>query len=71
MITKLSEDPVLLLLFIGLFISTGLMIGCAVWLKEDAQTFQVISTTLVGGFAGSFFTRLQTTKKSSTPDDQK
>lgn len=51
-------DPVLLLLFSGITIFTGVMIFIEFKFKDDGQLFQVVSG-LVAGFAGAFFTRLK------------
>lgn len=54
----LKIDPVLLLLFVGITIFTGVMIWVDHAFHDDGQIFQVCSG-LVTGFAGAFFTRLK------------
>lgn len=60
-------DPVLWLLFFGLVFFTGVLLAVAHFDATDGQTFQVVSS-LVAGFAGSFFTRLKPAK--TEPQDE-
>jgi len=57
-------DPVLLLLAAMIFVFTGLLIVIAEILKNDGQTFQVISGLLTG-FSGAFLGRIMP-KKTDT-----
>lgn len=50
-------DPVLLLLFMGLILFTGILIWVEHAFQNDGQIFQCIASILAG-FTGSFFTRL-------------
>ncbi len=50
-------DPVLLLLFVGLVLFTGILIWVEHAFQSDGQIFQCIASVLAG-FTGSFFTRL-------------
>ena len=49
-------EPILIWLFIGIFLSVGIMIYEEHYIK-DVQTFTVI-TNLVSGFSGAFFARM-------------
>ena len=62
----MNTDPVLLILFAGIWISVGIMIACAVWFKDDGQIFQVLSS-LVAGFSGAFFGRMKPQEKPPAP----
>jgi len=58
-------DPVLLLLFFGMMVFTGILIFVEWRFKDDGQIFQVISS-LVAGFAGAFFAKLDPKKHGDT-----
>jgi len=51
-------DPIVLLLFFGIFATLGLMVFVDFKFKEDGQTFQVISS-LVGALTGAFLLRIK------------
>lgn len=57
MIERFKVDPTLMLLFLGIFAMTGILIFCEHFFASDGQIFQVISG-LVTGFAGAFFGRI-------------
>ena len=65
-----GTDPVLLLLFAGLIIFTGIMIWVSHIFKDDGQIFQVISG-LVTGFAGAFFARMKPQDKVAPKEPEK
>jgi hypothetical protein len=62
----IPSDPVLLLLFLGIWVSVGIMIACAIAFKDDGQIFQVLSS-LVAGFSGAFFGRMKPQEKPPDP----
>lgn len=51
-------DRVLVLLFVGMVLAGGTLLAVDKWWSSDGQIFQCFST-LLAGFSGSFFTRLQ------------
>jgi hypothetical protein len=51
-------DPVLLLLLAGIVFFSLTLFAVDIWFKQDQALFSVLSS-LVSGFAGSFFTRLR------------
>ena len=61
-----GTDPVLLILFTGIWISVITMIGCNAFFKDDGQLFQVLSA-LVAGFSGAFFGRMKPQEKPPAP----
>lgn len=63
----MRQDPVLLLLFIGVMVFTGVIIGAERFFPNDGQLFQVLSG-LVTGFAGAFFARI--TPQGKPPQNQ-
>ena len=60
-------DPILLLLATLMIFFTAMLFICAVWLKTDGQTFQVVSSLLTG-ISGAFLGRIMP-KKSEVVDD--
>jgi hypothetical protein len=63
-------DRVLLLLFLGVIIFTGILFAAEVWFMQDSQMFQVVAGILTG-FTGAFFGRMkpgkQDTQTASVP----
>jgi hypothetical protein len=56
--TSEKLDPVLLLLLAGIIFFALTLFAVDIWFKQDQALFSVLSS-LVSGFAGSFFTRLR------------
>ena len=51
-------EPIVTLLFVGLFISVGLLFVCEHFYANDGQMFQVIAG-IVGNFTGALFMRVK------------
>ena len=67
--TILGQEPVVLLLFIGMVFFCGVLIFCEHFFPMDGQIFQVIAG-LLSGFSGAFFMRVKPQKANSDqPDD--
>ena len=58
-------DPVLLLLLAGIIFFALTLFAVDIWFKQDQALFSVLSS-LVSGFAGSFFTRLRPKDAATT-----
>lgn len=64
-------DPVLILLFAGMLFFTGVLVFVDYFFKSEGQVFQVICS-LIAGFSGSFFTRLNPKpEKPTAAEDRK
>jgi hypothetical protein len=61
-------DPILYLLTGLVLLYTGVIIFVAIWLKNDGQTFQIVSN-LASGFAGSLLTRINPTRPNTDAVD--
>lgn len=51
-------EPIIWLLFAGIFLLLGILIGVEVAWKDDGQMFQVIAG-LLSAFSGAFFMRIK------------
>ena len=51
-------EPVVLLLFLGMIIFAGVLLGCEHFFPMDGQLFQVFAGLLTG-FSGAFFMRVK------------
>lgn len=71
LVSKNTEtlDPVLKLLFAGLFGAVAVALLCNWWWPNDGQVFMLIAG-IVGGFQGSFFTRLKPRGTAGDGQDQ-
>ena len=67
-LTMTRIDPVLLLLFLGMLVFTGLLLLISKWSPNDGQTFQVISGLLTA-FSGAFFLRIKPKTEDKTPPE--
>jgi len=67
---KQKIDPLLWMLFAGIWMSVGALIFVAWVLKDDSQLFQVMSSGLVGGFTAAFFMRVNPKAPTPMPGDQ-
>jgi len=56
--TQDKIEPVVLLLFLGMVIFTGVLLGCEHFFPMDGQLFQVFAGLLTG-FSGAFFMRVK------------
>ncbi len=63
---KWGIPPIVMLLFVGIFISTAVLIFVEYAFKDDGQVFQVIGA-LVVGFSSSFFTKLKSGETTPPP----
>lgn len=61
-----TVDPILIVLALMIFAFTALLFSCAIFLKNDGQTFQVISSLLTG-FSGAFLGRIMPKKDADHP----
>jgi hypothetical protein len=61
-------DPVLILLFLGMWLATATLIGVDILFKSEGQIFQVLSG-LVTAFAGAFFARMKPDTKADHPNE--
>jgi hypothetical protein len=64
----LKIDPILLLLFLGMMIFTAVLVWVEYAFKDDGQIYQTIAT-LVAGFSGAFFMRINP-KNDDAPKDK-
>lgn len=62
-------EPVLLLLFFGLFLSIAILVAVQTFWPNDGQVFQVISGVATG-FAGAFFARMNPKEVNSATTHQ-
>lgn len=68
---KYGLEPVLVLLFAGMIIYTLIVLGVAIFMPKDGQTFQLL-TGVLGAFVGAFFGRInpQQNQKAAATDPQ-
>lgn len=62
-------EPIIWLLFVGIFLLLGILIGVEVAWKDDGQMFQVIAG-LLSAFSGAFFMRIKPKDDAKTIQTQ-